>query len=116
MPQQARMAHIFMTTFGDKLVKNFLFDSDYTEPVLPSPNQLKNKILIKNKKMVVDIPAPISSSQSTMRANLKHQVSISQPGRTSSIISNVSGGSVAEDFSDEEYDDDDDYDNLDGEL
>ena len=37
---------------GDKLVKEFLFESDFTEdPVLPSPNQLKYKILIKNKKI-----------------------------------------------------------------
>lgn len=43
---------------------------------------------------------------------LKHQ--LSQPGRTSSIISNVSGGSVTEEFSDDEYDDDDEYDNIDG--
>lgn len=43
---------------------------------------------------------------------LRHQAS--QPGRTSSIISNVSGGSVPEEFSDDEYDDDDEYDNIDG--
>ena len=37
---------------GDKLVKNYLFDSDlFDEPLLPSPNQLKYKILIKNKKI-----------------------------------------------------------------
>lgn len=41
--------------FGDKLVSNFLFDADYTEnPKLPSPWQLQNKILIKNKKMTVE--------------------------------------------------------------
>lgn len=114
LQQQDRMAHIFKTTFGDKLVNKFLFDSDYTDdPVLPSPNQLKNRILIKNKKVVVEVPAPISS-QSANRSNLRHQMS--QPGRTSSIISNVSAGSVTEDFSDDEYDDDDDYDNIDGKL
>lgn len=38
--------------FEDKLVTQFLFDSDFTDdPVLPSPNQLKYKILIKNKKI-----------------------------------------------------------------
>ncbi len=37
---------------GDKLVKNFIFDSDMLDdPLLPSPNQLKYKILIKNKKL-----------------------------------------------------------------
>lgn len=112
LQQQARMAHIFMTTFGEKLINKFLFDTDYTdEPMLPSPNQLKNRILIKNKKLIVDIPAPMSQP-GNLRSNLRHQMS--QPGRTSSIISNVSSGSVTEDFSDDEYDDDDDYDNIDG--
>lgn len=113
LQQQARMAHIFMTTFGDKLVNKFLFDSDYSDdPVLPSPHQLKHKILIKNKKLVIDIPASIPPSQSVRSNQLRHQ--ISQPGRTSSIISNVSSGSVTEEFSDDEYDDDDEYDNIDG--
>lgn len=101
-----------MTTFGEKLVNKFIFDSDYSdEPMLPSPNQLKNRILIKNKKLIVEVPAPMSS-QPGNRSNLRHQMS--QPARTSSIISNVSSGSVTEDFSDDEYDDDDDYDNIDG--
>ncbi|KAK3593089.1 hypothetical protein CHS0354_038127 [Potamilus streckersoni] len=51
IPQQQKMAQIFKSVFGDKLVTQFLFDSDFTEdPQLPSPNQLKYKILIKNKK------------------------------------------------------------------
>lgn len=113
LQQQARMAHIFMTTFGDKLVNKFLFDSDYSDdPVLPSPHQLKHKILIKNKKLVIDIPTSIPPTQSVRTNQLRHQ--ISQPGRTSSIISNVSSGSVTEEFSDDEYDDDDEYDNIDG--
>jgi len=38
--------------FGDKLFKPVLFDADFTDDVyLPSPNQLKYKILIKNKKL-----------------------------------------------------------------
>lgn len=110
LQQQARMAHIFQQTFGDKLVSKFLFDSDYCDdPVLPSPHHLKHKILIKNKKLVMEIPA--APSQSARNTPLRHQ--ISQPGRTSSIISNVSGGSVTEEFSDDEYDDDDEYDNID---
>lgn len=41
---------------GDKLVKKHLFDSDLVEdPLLPSPNQLKYKILIKNKKIQKNI-------------------------------------------------------------
>lgn len=43
---------LFQSVFGDRLVTQFLFDSDFTDdPVLPSPNQLKYKILIKNKKI-----------------------------------------------------------------
>jgi len=38
--------------FGDKLVKPLVLDSDFGEDLfLPSPNQLKYKILIKNKKL-----------------------------------------------------------------
>ena len=38
--------------FGEKLITKFLFDSDFVEdPQLPSPNQLKYRILIKNKKL-----------------------------------------------------------------
>ncbi|XP_037922568.1 1-phosphatidylinositol 4,5-bisphosphate phosphodiesterase epsilon-1-like [Hermetia illucens] len=108
--QQARMAHIFLTVFGEKLASKFLFDSDYSEePLLPSPSQLKHKILIKNKKIVADIPQTISTS--TKGTPQKHPSS--QPGRTSSIISNASGGSVTEEFSDDEDEDDDEYDNID---
>ena len=33
----------------------FLFDTDFTDdPTLPSPNQFKYKILIKNKKILED--------------------------------------------------------------
>ena len=38
--------------FGERLVTQFLFDSDFSDdPMLPSPNQLKYKILLKNKKV-----------------------------------------------------------------
>lgn len=43
---------LFQSVFGDKLVTDFLFDTDFIDdPQLPSPNQLKYKILIKNKKL-----------------------------------------------------------------
>lgn len=46
--QQARMAQIFMQVFGDKLVTKFLFEADFSDDVhLPSPAQLKYRILIK---------------------------------------------------------------------
>lgn len=45
---------------GEKLVTNFLFDCDYSDnPRLPSPWQLRNRILIKNKKMIVEPSAGI---------------------------------------------------------
>lgn len=60
--QQSRMAQIFQTTFGDKLVTKFMFEADFNdEPMLPSPAQLKHRILIKNKKLVMDIPFTLVS-------------------------------------------------------
>ncbi|CAG9772903.1 unnamed protein product [Ceutorhynchus assimilis] len=112
LPQQARMAHIFQRIFGDRLVTNFLFESDYSdEPYLPSPEQLKNRILIKNKKLSIEIPAPFSTISTPIRpsSGLRHSV----PGRTSSIISNASSSSFNDDFSDDDYDDEDDEDNID---
>ncbi|KAG8135422.1 hypothetical protein E2320_008445 [Naja naja] len=52
LPQQRKMAEIFKNTFGDKLVTKFLFESDFSDdPLLPSPHQLRRKILLKNKKL-----------------------------------------------------------------
>ncbi|XP_058453692.1 LOW QUALITY PROTEIN: 1-phosphatidylinositol 4,5-bisphosphate phosphodiesterase epsilon-1-like [Malaya genurostris] len=108
--QQQRMAHIFQSIFGDKLVTNFLFDQDYTdEPFLPSPLSLKYKILIKNKKLIVDVPATLSTGLT--RQNTYKQTNL--PIRASSIVSSTSGSSANEEFSDDEYEDDDDFDNID---
>jgi phosphatidylinositol phospholipase C epsilon len=50
--QQARMAQTFVKIFGDKLITKYMFDTDFQEDSsLPSPKQLKYKILIKNKKI-----------------------------------------------------------------
>lgn len=54
---------IFQSVFGEKLVKGFMFDTDY-EPQLPSPSQLKYKILIKNKKIV-----PLESEANRLKNN-----------------------------------------------
>ncbi|XP_062559576.1 1-phosphatidylinositol 4,5-bisphosphate phosphodiesterase epsilon-1-like [Armigeres subalbatus] len=108
--QQQRMAAIFQTIFGEKLVTNFLFDQDYTdEPYLPTPLSLKYKILIKNKKLIVEVPATLSAGLT--RQNTYKQSNLSS--RASSIISNTSSSSVNEEFSDDEYEDDDDIDNID---
>lgn len=54
--------YVSQTTFGDKLITKFMFDIDYTdEPYLPAPEQLKYKIIIKNKKILGDLPVGISS-------------------------------------------------------
>ncbi|RWS26337.1 1-phosphatidylinositol-4:5-bisphosphate phosphodiesterase epsilon-1-like protein, partial [Leptotrombidium deliense] len=52
LQQQAKMAQMFISVFGEKLVTKFLFEADFSdEPQLPSPNQLRYRILIKNKKL-----------------------------------------------------------------
>uniref|UniRef100_A0A182P033 Phosphoinositide phospholipase C n=1 Tax=Anopheles epiroticus TaxID=199890 RepID=A0A182P033_9DIPT len=108
--QQQRMANIFQAIFGEKLVTNFMFDQDYSdEPYLPSPLSLKHKILIKNKKLIVEIPTTLSTGLT--RQNTFKQSNLSS--RASSIISNTSGSSLNEEFSDDEYEDDDDFDNID---
>ncbi|KAF6199527.1 hypothetical protein GE061_007553 [Apolygus lucorum] len=115
--QQARMAQIFQSVFGDKLVSKFLFETDFTDdPCLPSPGQLKYRILIKNKKLTADIAPPfpmvrggIGGAKTSGRSHV-----LPPSGRASSIISNTSGGSVNDDFSDDDDDDDDDdEDNID---
>uniref|UniRef100_A0A914I8L9 Phosphoinositide phospholipase C n=1 Tax=Globodera rostochiensis TaxID=31243 RepID=A0A914I8L9_GLORO len=64
LQQQSKMAQMFRTAFGDRLVTSFLFDSDYSDcPQLPSPWQLRNKIIIKNKKMIVEPSAGIYTTQ-----------------------------------------------------
>ncbi|KAM3726544.1 1-phosphatidylinositol 4,5-bisphosphate phosphodiesterase epsilon-1 [Dirofilaria immitis] len=55
LQQQARMAQMFKNYLGERLVTYFLFEADYSNsPRLPSPWQLQNKILIKNKKMIAE--------------------------------------------------------------
>ena len=67
--QQAKMAQIFQNVFGDRLVSRFLFESDFSdEPRLPNPSQLRYRILVKNKKMHVDIPPIVSIIPSTVNA------------------------------------------------
>ena len=61
---------------GESLVRDFLFDSDWWEDVqLPSPNQLRYKILIKNKK-IYDMHSLQSAitPPTTYTAPYKHRV------------------------------------------
>ena len=49
--------------FGGRLVKEFMFESDFVEdPVLPSPNMLMYKILVKNKKLCMP-DTPVTAKQ-----------------------------------------------------
>ncbi|KAL1122754.1 hypothetical protein AAG570_003081, partial [Ranatra chinensis] len=111
--QQAKMAQIFQSIFGEKLVSKFLFEADFSdEPCLPSPSQLRYRILIKNKKLMADIPTTMFP---TVRGGSGSGGVVPASGRASSIISNTSGGSVNDEFSDEDDDDDDDdNENIDG--
>ena len=100
--QQKKMAQIFKAVFADKLVTNFLFEEDFEEnPYLPSPNQLKYRILIKNAKHNAFIP-----NQSASGANLKY-LSNSNLGKDFDV-SDIDYGSSFEDeqLSDDYYYDD----------
>ncbi|KAK2162254.1 hypothetical protein LSH36_101g04011 [Paralvinella palmiformis] len=48
IPQQRAMASAFKSVFGDALVTEYL---ECSSDVLPSPNQLKRRIIIKHKKL-----------------------------------------------------------------
>ncbi|OTF70887.1 hypothetical protein BLA29_004521, partial [Euroglyphus maynei] len=105
LQQQAKMAQIFVLVFGEKLVTKFLFENDYAdEPRLPSPNQLKYRILIKNKKLRAPM---LHLTNQRMRVSLVHSKSIND--RANSLVSNTSTGSFNDD-EDDDYDDDDDED------
>ncbi|RZF45196.1 hypothetical protein LSTR_LSTR009967 [Laodelphax striatellus] len=127
--QQARMAHIFQTVFGDKLITKFQFEADFSDdPCLPSPYQLRYRILVKNKKLMADIPAAVwPAAAAVVKGAVRGAAAkgAGQPqgaaqgggGRASSIVSNTSGGSVNDEFSDDDDDDDDDDDeNIDSSV
>ncbi|KRZ11348.1 1-phosphatidylinositol 4,5-bisphosphate phosphodiesterase epsilon-1 [Trichinella zimbabwensis] len=65
--QQTKMAQTFKAVFGDSLVSQFMFETDNLEtPRLPSPLQLKRKILIKNKKLSFEPMQPLSDRSSKL--------------------------------------------------
>ena len=68
----------FKSVFGDKLVRNYILESDlFDEALLPSPNQLKYKILIKNKKLNKQTAATAVYNFSSSNANIQMQSSVS---------------------------------------
>ncbi|XP_006831223.1 PREDICTED: 1-phosphatidylinositol 4,5-bisphosphate phosphodiesterase epsilon-1 isoform X2 [Chrysochloris asiatica] len=75
LPQQRKMAEIFKTVFGEKLVAKFLFESDFSdEPMLPSPEQLRRKVLLKNKKLKAhQTPVDILKQKAHQLASMQAQ-------------------------------------------
>ncbi|XP_056386205.1 1-phosphatidylinositol 4,5-bisphosphate phosphodiesterase epsilon-1 isoform X5 [Hyla sarda] len=106
LPQQRKMADIFKTVFGDKLVTKFLFESDFSDdPMLPSPWQLRKKVLLKNKKLKAhQTPVDILKQKAHQLASMQVQVS------NGNQIMNTSTNNEEED--DEEDDYDYDYESL----
>ncbi|XP_046742538.1 1-phosphatidylinositol 4,5-bisphosphate phosphodiesterase epsilon-1-like [Diprion similis] len=109
--QQARMAQIFQSVFGDKLVTKFLYDSDFGEdPQLPSPSQLRYRILIKNKKLVVDPGGPLPHVPLGHRGKMlmTDRASSMKQMRTDINVTNSVVDYFSEDEDDEDDEDDDD--------
>ncbi|XP_058399551.1 1-phosphatidylinositol 4,5-bisphosphate phosphodiesterase epsilon-1 isoform X2 [Diceros bicornis minor] len=75
LPQQRKMAEIFKTVLGEKLVAKFLFESDFSDdPMLPSPDQLRRKVLLKNKKLKAhQTPVDILKQKAHQLASMQAQ-------------------------------------------
>uniref|UniRef100_A0A8C5PIJ9 Phosphoinositide phospholipase C n=1 Tax=Leptobrachium leishanense TaxID=445787 RepID=A0A8C5PIJ9_9ANUR len=106
LPQQRKMADIFKTVFGEKLVTKFLFESDFSDdPMLPSPWQLRNKVLLKNKKLKAhQTPVDILKQKAHQLASMQAHAS------NGTHVLNTSSNNEEED--DEEDDYDYDYESL----
>uniref|UniRef100_A0A671RC25 Phosphoinositide phospholipase C n=1 Tax=Sinocyclocheilus anshuiensis TaxID=1608454 RepID=A0A671RC25_9TELE len=102
LPQQRKMAEIFKTVFGEKLVIKFLFERDFgDEPLLPSPLQLRGKILLKNKKLKAhQAPVDILKQKAHQLAHMQAQAN----------NGSVSGTSLGNNDEEEEEEDEYDYD------
>nr|XP_015818640.2 1-phosphatidylinositol 4,5-bisphosphate phosphodiesterase epsilon-1 isoform X3 [Nothobranchius furzeri] len=83
--QQRKMAEIFKSVFGERLVTRFLFESDFSDdPHLPSPLQLRGKILLKNKKLKAhQAPVDILKQKAHQLAHMHVQASNGSPGVSS---------------------------------
>lgn len=69
------MAEIFKSVFGEKLVAKFLFETDFSDdPMLPSPDQLRRKVLLKNKKLKAhQTPVDILKQKAHQLASMQTQ-------------------------------------------
>uniref|UniRef100_UPI003AAC74CA 1-phosphatidylinositol 4,5-bisphosphate phosphodiesterase epsilon-1-like n=1 Tax=Centroberyx gerrardi TaxID=166262 RepID=UPI003AAC74CA len=108
LPQQRKMAEIFKTVFGERLVTRFLFESDFSDdPLLPSPLQLRGRILLKNKKLKAhQAPVDILKQKAHQLAHMQAQASNGSPGVTSP------GNHANEEEEEEEDEYDYDYESL----
>ncbi|KAK9400707.1 1-phosphatidylinositol 4-5-bisphosphate phosphodiesterase epsilon-1 [Crotalus adamanteus] len=100
LPQQRKMADIFKNSFGDKLVTKFLFETDFSDdPLLPSPHQLRRKILLKNKKLKAhQTPVDILKQKAHQLAYMQTQAS------NGSNVGNLSTANEEEEDEEDEYD------------
>ncbi|CAF3790284.1 unnamed protein product [Rotaria socialis] len=85
---QAKMAQYFVDVFGKNLIteplKTHPCDGNYP---LPSPNDLKYKILIKNKKISTNSPSPVSN-------NNNHQIGNQTPDAISATTSSDTSSDI----------------------
>lgn len=102
LPQQRKMAEIFKSVFGDRLVTRFLFESDFSDdPHLPSPWQLRGKILLKNKKLKAhQAPVDILKQKAHQLAHLQAQASNGSQG----VLSPSNNTNEEEEEEEDEYD------------
>ncbi|XP_063817712.1 1-phosphatidylinositol 4,5-bisphosphate phosphodiesterase epsilon-1 isoform X4 [Pseudophryne corroboree] len=100
LPQQRKMADIFKTVFGEKLVTKFLFESDFSDdPMLPSPWQLRGKVLLKNKKLKAhQTPVDILKQKAHQLAHMQAQAS------NGTQVMNTSTNNEEEDDDEDDYD------------
>eukprot|EP00058_Branchiostoma_floridae_P018214 XP_002603703.1 hypothetical protein BRAFLDRAFT_93082 [Branchiostoma floridae] len=99
LQQQVKMAHCFTSILGEKLVTRFLFESDAVDdPSLPSPNQLKGRILLKNKTLhPYRIPVDLLRQKAHLLASQQQTINISTEQVT------MDTGSLSEDELDDDY-------------
>ncbi|XP_066277735.1 1-phosphatidylinositol 4,5-bisphosphate phosphodiesterase epsilon-1-like isoform X2 [Branchiostoma lanceolatum] len=99
LQQQVKMAHCFTSILGEKLVTRFLFESDAVDdPSLPSPNQLKGRILLKNKTLhPYRIPVDLLRQKAHLLASQQQTINIS----TEQVAMDT--GCLSEDELDDDY-------------
>lgn len=87
IPQQVKMATYMKQAFGDSLLKEFL-NGDDSPDQLPSPEELRYKILIKNRKLInaTSNPQQLSTSVLKSPAHTRHAVTSSTSNESSSMF------------------------------